>query len=43
MLIITMLVEVVGSTEDKEDQGFLETFLVFHPLLGGGSSNWGSD
>ena len=34
MLILSMLVEVVGGTEDKEDHSFLETLLVAHPLLG---------
>ena len=29
-----MLVEVVGGAEDKEDNSFLETLLVLHPLLG---------
>ena len=36
MLILSMLVEVVGSAEDKEDHSFLETLLVVHPLLGVG-------
>ena len=35
-LILSILVEVVGSTEDKEDHSFLETLLVVHPLLGMG-------
>ena len=43
MLICNVLVELVGSAEDKEDHSFLETCLVVHPLLGGGSSDWGSD
>ena len=34
MCILSMLVKVVGSTEDKEDHSFLETLLVDHPLLG---------
>ena len=34
MFILNMSVEVVGSTEEKEDHGFLETHLVGHPLLG---------
>ena len=34
MLIFSMLVGVVGATEDKEDHSFLETHLVVHPLLG---------
>ena len=34
MLILRMLVQVVGGTEDKEDHSFLETLLVVHPLLG---------
>ena len=36
MLILSMQVEVVGGTEDKEDHSFLETSLVVHPLLGVG-------
>ena len=34
MLILSVLVKVVGDTEDKEDHSFLETLLVVHPLLG---------
>ena len=34
MLILCMMVEVVGGTEDKEDHSVLETLLVVHPLLG---------
>ena len=33
-LILSMLVKVVGSAEDKEDHSFLETCLVVHPPLG---------
>ena len=36
MLILSVLVEVVGGAEDKEDHSFLETLLVVHPLLGMG-------
>ena len=36
MLILSVLVHVVGSAEDKEDHSFLETLLVVHPLLGMG-------
>ena len=36
VLILSMLVEVVDSMDDKEDHDFLETLLVFHPLLGVG-------
>ena len=35
-LVLSILVEVVGGAEDKEDHGFLETCLVVHPLLGVG-------
>ena len=42
MLILSVLVEVVGGTEDKEDHGFIEKLLVVYPLLRGGSSDWGS-
>ena len=31
---LSVLVKVIGGTEDKEDHGFLETCLVVHPLLG---------
>ena len=34
MLIYSVLVKVVGGTEDKEDHGFLETHLVVHRLQG---------
>ena len=34
MLICYMLVEVVGSAEDKEDHSFLETCLGVQTLLG---------
>ena len=40
MLILSMLVKVVSGTEDHS---FLEICLVVHPLLGEGSSNWGSN
>ena len=36
MLIRSMLFEVVGGIEDKEDHDFLETLLVVHPHLGVG-------
>ena len=36
MLIVSILVKVIGSTEDKEDHSFLETLLVVHPLVGVG-------
>ena len=36
MLILSMLVKVVDSKNDKEDCDFLETLLVVHPLLGVG-------
>ena len=36
MLILSMLVEVVGGVEDKEDHTFSETLLVVHPLQGMG-------
>ena len=42
-LILSVLIKVVGSAEDKKDHDFLETLLVVHPPLGGGSSDWGSD
>ena len=35
MLILSMLVKVVGSREDKEDCNFLEALLVVHLLWGG--------
>ena len=38
-----VLVEVVGGAEDKGDHSFLETCLVVHPLLVGGSSDWESN
>ena len=43
MLLLSMLVEVVGSAEDEEVHYFLETLLVVHPLFEGGSSDWGSN
>ena len=36
LLILSVLVKVVGDTEDKEDHGFLETHLVVNPLHGVG-------
>ena len=36
MLVLSMLVKVIGSREDKEDHSFLETLLVVHPPLGMG-------
>ena len=42
-LILSKLVKVVGSTEDKEGHSFMETLLVVHPLFGGGSCNQESD
>ena len=33
MLILSVLVEVVGSIEDKQDTDLLETPLVVHHLL----------
>ena len=35
-LFLSILAEVEGSAEGKEDHGFLETLLVVHPLLGVG-------
>ena len=35
-LILSILVEVVDSTDNKVDHDFLETPLVVHPLLGVG-------
>ena len=31
-VILSVLVKVAGSAEDKEDHDFLETLLVVHPL-----------
>ena len=41
--IPSMLVEVVNDVDNKKNHDFLETLLVAHPVLGGQSSNWGSD
>ena len=37
MLILSILIEVVGSAENKEDHGFLDTLLVTHTILGMGA------
>ena len=34
MLILSMLVEVLNGTDNKEDHAFLEKLLMVHPLLG---------